>query len=468
MNLRHLSLLALMALLMGLATVSCSRQGELLDTVPADVSAVATVDFKKLCEASGITFTSEGIKADDKINGGVRGDLREMLDRMARLDSEGVADFSRVAVAVAGDGAQYVTFAISDYGKLKEQAGEWLEWQPDADGYHVADVGDGCTFLCSSSQAWLVNDVRGSATKALEGLLKRAGEMPVTKLDGVMQALSRENIANIAVASGFITFATDKKSDTEIPAQDKEWNVASLNTGADNSLVAEWETMQSTGRTVKVKGMQNINPALLAYVPEDYSVTFAAGLTPEFNWKPLEQLALAVGGFQAGAFMAVVNPFLESINGSVLIAAKPLSEYALAEGDPSDWDFIVMAHMPQDKINSLMTMIATMMSTAGIAPSVNEDGMMVVPQYGKNLYIGNVDGYLGISTKEFDNSRNNSLAPTFVNKDMAFATAFPMDGGVTIDASVSMTSGKGQAKFKVNGTDSPTLMYLLSILLSKS
>lgn len=467
MNLRHLSLSGLIALVMGLASVSCSRQGELLDTVPADVSAVATVDFKKLCESSGITFTSEGIKADDEINSGLRGDLREMLDRMARLDSEGVADFSRVAVAVDSDGAKYVTFAISDYGKLKEQMGDWIEWQPDADGYHVAGLGDGCVLLCTSSQAWVLDDVRGSATKALEGLLKRAGEMPVTKLDGVMQALGRDNIANIAVASGFVSFATDKKPDTEIPAQDKEWNVASLNTGADNSLVAEWETMQSTGRTVKVKGMQNINPALLAYVPEDYPITFAAGITPEFNWKPLEQLALTVGGFQAGAFMAVVNPFLESINGSVLIAAKPLSEYALAEGDPSDWDFIVLAHMPQDKINRLMTMIATMMSTAGVTPSVNKDGMMVVPQYGKNLYIGNVDGYLGISTKEFDNSRNNSLAPTFVNKNLAFAAAFPMGGddGITIDTSVSMASGKGQAKLKVNGTDSSTLVYLLSMLL---
>lgn len=466
MNLRHLSLLFLMTLLVGIATTSCSRQGELLDTVPADVSAVATVDLKKLCEASGITFSADGIKADGKINSGLRGDLREMLDRMARLDSEGVADFSHVAVAVDGDGAQYVTFSISDYDKLKEQSGQWIEWQADADGYHVADMGDGCTLLCSSSQAWLVNDVRGSATKALEGLLKRADNMPVSKLDGIMQALGRDNIANIAVASGFISFATDKKSDTEIPAQDKEWNVASLNTGADNSLVAEWETMQSTGRTVKVKGLQNINPALLAYVPEDYNLTFAVGLTPEFNWKPVEQLALAVGGFQAGAFMAVVNPFLESINGSVLIAAKPLTTEAIADGDPSDWDFIVLAHMPQDKINRLMTMIASMMSTAGIAPSVNEQGMMVVPQYGKNLYIGNVDGYLGISTKEFDNSRNNSLAPTFVNKELAFSTVFPMgDDGVSLDASVSMAGSKGQAKMKIKGTEVSTLMYLLSMVL---
>lgn len=122
--------------------------------------------------------------------------------------------------------------------------------------------------------------------------------------------------------------------------------------------------------------------------------------------------------------------------------------------------------MPQDKINRLMNMIASMMSTAGIAPSVNEQGMMVVPQYGKNLYIGNVDGYLGISTKEFDNSRNNSLAPTFVNKELAFSTVFPMgDDGVSLDASVSMAGSKGQAKMKIQGTEASTLMYLLSMVL---
>lgn len=142
-------------------------------------------------------------------------------------------------------------------------------------------------------------------------------------------------------------------------------------------------------------------------------------------------------------------------------------------GDPSDWDFILLAHMPQRKINQLTATVSSMMATAGITPKAVGEGLIAVPQYGKEITIGNVDGYLGISTIGFDNTRNNSLAPMFVNKEMSLnIIADPLSDyingapeGVAMELAIEMSGGKGQAKFALPGSNGPILTYLLSIML---
>lgn len=49
----------LVALIIGLMTVSCSKKSELLDTIPADVKCVAMMDVKGMLENAGAKFTSE-------------------------------------------------------------------------------------------------------------------------------------------------------------------------------------------------------------------------------------------------------------------------------------------------------------------------------------------------------------------------------------------------------------------------
>ena len=48
MKLRHIMFAILTAVVVGLTT-SCSKRGEILDTIPADVTMVATVNADKLC-----------------------------------------------------------------------------------------------------------------------------------------------------------------------------------------------------------------------------------------------------------------------------------------------------------------------------------------------------------------------------------------------------------------------------------
>ena len=457
----------LTAVFVGLAS-SCSKRAEILDNIPADVNLVATVNVDKLCSAVGVTLKGDGsAEVCVPMQGVVRGNIK-MLDALAGMKAEGVADIDNIVVAVDKENVTYAILSVSDIERFDTATSEYLDWNEASNGYRSARLGS-ASLLAKDGLVWSVTGAR-DAVKSVDELKKRAREMSVAQLDGIAEVLGRDNMVNVAVASGLVSM--NDKSDAGIDAQDKEWSVAAFKEGADNSLVIDWEMMKSTGLTIKPKGMQNINPALLAYVPENFNVTLAFGLTKEFDWEPLRKVVMLAGGFQTAAFMSVVNPYLESIDGTVLMAAAPSSPELMKDGDVADWDFIVMVHMPQDKINSLMSMISSMMSTSGMTPTVTADGLMAIPQYGKTMYIGNVDGYLGISTIGFDNTRNNSLAPTFVNKDMAanvslmpysdYIHGAPEGTGVVVSA--SMDNGRGVVKLKADGTQWPVLVFLLTAM----
>ncbi len=469
MKIQNFSLFALLAVMLGVMS-SCSKKAELLDTIPANVTTVTTLNLRSLCEASGIKFTEEGIKASPEIEKNIAPTIPDVINNLAEMDAKGVADFSTIALVLDKNNTAFMTFAISDFERFKIVMEDAITWNADNDGFHTGYAGN-YPLVANDSQIWILSRLNKTATQCVKDVLNAAKEMPISKLDGIAQALNRDNLANTAMINWLEL--PDKKPENQ-SIQEKLWNVAAINTTPDGkSIVLNWERMTSDGKIEKSKGMRNINPAVLAYVPEGFNLTFGAGLTPDFDWTPFETIARLIGGFQAEAFMNVITPYLESIDGTLLIAARPVTPNVIDSGDPSDWDFILLVHMPQRKINQLTATVSSMMATAGITPKAVGEGLIAVPQYGKEITIGNVDGYLGISTIGFDNTRNNSLAPMFVNKEMSLnIIADPLSDyingapeGVAMELAIEMSGGKGQAKFALPGSNGPILTYLLSIML---
>lgn len=461
MKLQHLSLVALIAMMLG-ALSSCSKSEDIIDTVPADAACVATVNLDRLCSAGGISLTADETKVAPEMEKAAGGPLKELIDGLSAIKD--AIDIENIVIALDTDNVTYVTFAVKDLDKLCGMTAGNLTWEGTSGDYKSAHLHE-LDLLATSSQGWIV---RGSdnAAKAVDEFTKRAKERPISDIEYIGKALSRDNIMNIAVTSGFTTLSSGSTKASAAPLDEKEWNIASINISDGNSLVAEWEMARADGEAIAPQGMQDINPALLAYVPENFNVTFAAGLTPGFDWEPLHQLATIAGGFQAAAFLSVVDPYLTSINGTVLLAAAPGADGALTDGDPYEWDFIALVNMPQDKIAGLCSIIRSMMSTAGIAPRMTDNGIMMIPQYGKTLYIGNVNGYFGISTIGFDNTRNNPLASTFTGKEMALSvdlsSVSPLFDSVGLELNASMSGGKGSAKLSAPGTQTPILVFLMT------
>ncbi len=92
MKIQNFSLFALLAVMLGVMS-SCSKKAELLDTIPANVTTVTTLNLRSLCEASGIKFTEEGIKASPEIEKNIAPTIPDVINNLAEMDAKGVADF---------------------------------------------------------------------------------------------------------------------------------------------------------------------------------------------------------------------------------------------------------------------------------------------------------------------------------------------------------------------------------------
>ena len=452
----------LVAVLTG-ALYSCSGSNDVLDVIPADVNVVATVNVERLCSEGGIDLNEGGAFKAGVLPGEPDEDVAGVLACLAKVKGAG-ADVEHVVLATSGK----TTFAVCDVKDAEAVrtaiGGEW----ESSNGMEQRTAGHHC-LVTDGKRLWCVMN-SGDGAGVVAGVTKRAKEMPVSKLNGLVELLGRDNLVNLAAADGFMTLTTGGGSNTSIAAEDRTWATACVKSGAGpEELVIDWSRMQSTGRQIAAEGMQEINPAVLGYVPGEFNCVVAAGLTQGFDWTSLKTIVSLIGGYQASAFMATVAPYLESIDGTVMLATGP----TLNDGGLLDRDFIVMAHLPQDRVNQLMGMIRGMAAMSNIPVTDVSEGVMAVPQYGKMMYIGNVEGYLAISTVGFNGGRQNELAPLFVNKDLgvhlAVSSLSEIDSSADIEAGLTvqatMAGAEGVVSIALTGTRTPILQLLMELML---
>lgn len=458
--LKIFTLSALTLMLMGLA--SCGRKGELLDSVPADCRMTALVNVRELCAEAGVKFTARGSEYAPALQGKMD-DANAALDLMARLDAESVADMECVAVVVDPQGNPFIIFPISSFDAFSKACGERIDWADDAEGMHVGSVSN-LSVVATDSQVWLT-DVTPKAVDNVKALRESASKDPVSKVTGIAQMLSAKALVNIAVPEG--------KADKDADPMTQVWNTATI-TAPEGKLAVEWTRMQGDGEKQPLKGLQPVNPAVLAYVPSDPAVAAGVGLTPDFDWSVLNKLGGFIYDFQTQAMLSMAMPYLMSVDGTVMAAVTPLDEAAAAGGfNPATWRFILMAHMPQQKVNELLNTVRTMCFSAGISADVDpRTGIITVSQFGLNLYVGSVDGYFAVSNAPFSDTGNNSLAPLFEGKNgaarvrleslKAYGPGLPSYG---LDADVQVGEDGGRFMLTLPGSEGSVLTNLLTILL---
>lgn len=461
MKQKFLSPLMVLAVVMGMMITSCSKKGELLDTIPANVNAVMMLDAKGLMENAGCKFTADGVELPESLKGMEAS--AGGLQTLGKLQAAGACDLSEVAVLVCDKQDIVCTFFINDWEKFKSITSS-LNWEEGNDGYSEGRI-NGTPMLSDGTQGWIV--IGGNPYELVKTLKEDAKKEPVTKLAGIKGVLESEHLFNLAL-SGMNFGATDNN----VAQQETVWNVLSANV-VDNKIVATSKAMKGDGAVVEVKGMQPINPAVLSYLPSNFNFALAAGMTPEFDWKAVigALTPMFANNFQMQGALAVLTPFLQALDGTVVLAAGPANEEAYADLDPTNWQFVMMAHLPQERINQVMSMIKNTLAQNGIAPIAERDGVMTIPQYGMEFYVGNVDGYLAIANIPFENTHNNSLAPLFVNKNAAlsfelptlkvFSPAAPAYG---IKVAVDMQGSEGKAEISLPGARRPILETILETL----
>lgn len=448
---------AVMMLLGALASCSGGRQA-ILDTIPADVKAVAVIDTKGLAAAGGITLTADGAVLDPVLENRITSRSRAALDRLARIES-GSAALDRLTVVLTEDMETYATFNISSYESfVKDMEGD-LAAGDDEEGMHTGTLFGNTAYVANDTQVW-ITDSRTSAAKGVKDMLDAASKHSISSLSGLTEALSKDALMTLVMA---------EDTDEDDP-QHGIWLTGCL-TAPDNKIVVNTVRMQADGAEVATKGVQPINPAVLAYVKESPAVAIGAGITSDFDWTPLTTVAMLTRNFQTQAMISAAMPYLKAIDGTVFLAATPAGERAYSDPQPGNWNILIMAHMPQDKVNELLGAIRGLCFTAGITPSVDpRTGMITVSYFGFDLYMGNVDGYFALSNTPISADGNNDLAPKFVNRDAAAVVSLPslspLGPGLPawgLNIEVATAGPEGVMEMTLPGSKGSVLLNLLSM-----
>ncbi len=466
MRFRFFTLPALAVLILGALTLSCSKEQNLLDAIPSDVEHAGTIRLKSLMEQVGCRF------ADGKA------ELPQGMDipfaqAIAAIDAAGVANTDEIAWATVGKRDVYATMLVSDKAKFKEATAGDIEWLDETGGYACGKIMNTAVVLLGDDRVWITFGAKpDEAVKGVESLLKSAKESAISSMTGVDRLLRSDNLVNVAVRQ---SSAADKGKKSGVKGENPElqavWATFTGNV-KDNKIVGRSTVMEADGKVIPFKGLTTVNPAVLSYVPGNFNVALALGVTPEFDWSSVAQLVGSMGGFQARGMIAAVTPYLQALDGTVLLAAGPANDQAYGDIDPGNWNFILMARLPQDKINDIMGMMRSSLFMAGVSPKMEKDGIMVIPQYGMDIYAGNVDGYFAVSNLPFDPNRQNQLTPLFNGKFGAISVSLPALDQIGfgmpsfgVDLRAQITSESGEITVSLSGTDKPILSEIFKVLL---
>lgn len=469
MKSRLFSLSLLAVLVFGALATSCSKEQKLLEAVPSDVQQVGMFRLKSVMEQAGCKFDDNGVTAPEWAKGGSANGLVGFADC---LEGSKVCDINELAWAVKGR-SLYMTMLVKSKDEFVEATANVVEWGEEESGYKVGEMGD-IGVLVNDERVWLDFMYPSHSTKpvdALKEFIKPAEKESVAALTGIASMLESDNLVNIAVRQSPVPASGKAETKGQNPELQALWSTAKLNI-KDNKIVATSEFMKADGEVAKIKGLQPVNPAVLAYIPASCNIALAFGLTPEFDWSMLTSAAIASGGFQMQGMVAAVTPYLQAIDGTVMIAAGPANDQAYSDIEPGNWHFILMAHMTQEKINSILDMIRSTLFMNRVTPATTDDGVMVIPQYGMNFYVGNVDGYLGIANFPFNPNQQNELSPLFNGKDGALSIDLPslkLISPMAPEFGVKVTSqfagDKGSAEITLPGMDEPILQAILKAFM---
>lgn len=451
---KSISYLSGICLILLLAVTSaCSQRGDILDTLPAAARSITVLNVKQIFGPDAANLSPNALAG---------GDAASLIRYIGWLGAQDVAASERVAIVNTSDDLTYYTFFVTDEGKFKKLLPESYQWGGDI-ARDPADTSAPAVML-ADGQAWI--PLHTDPAK-LPAAVKAAKKAPVSKLPGIAQALAAEGLANVAVAA-----TPAAPADKPEAMMTNVWDIIHAATAA-KGIDLQWTRIKADGTADAIKGLQPIDTDVLAYVPQGFNFTFAAGLTPEFDWSAITRFTGKINDFQTQAALSVILPYLQSVNGTVLIAAAPTPQSAESEEafDLGALNFMVMAKMPQQKIGELLGMVRTMMFSAGLTPRTDASGMMVIPQYGANLYLGTLGDYLALGTVPFVRTATPAVPPAFTGSQAAVAVALPSlrllspdspEWGINLTGAVK--SGQGQFSLTLPGSKESVIATILNTL----
>lgn len=448
MKLRHL-FFPLFALLMMLS--ACSKHLELLETVPADLRYAVSFNVNKLMDELQIKADSTGVTMPPQLQ------MKWGLDnrRLALLAKvAGSSDLDHVILGLPAKGDPFFVLAVTDPVAFDAALADYGCERTDKGGYAVyAD--SGFSVAVADGKAWIIDGDADKTVASVNDILDRASDRSMADVEGVKNNLSDNSLACVAANLG--AFNPKHGGDT--------WGVIDVGI-KDNAIVGDFIAVNADGSPADSKELKRIDTSVLRYSPDDALIVGVAGLTSAVDWEGAFGFLAGIGAWDAAqqARMQMVLPYLKAIDGTIMVSVSPVDGADGMQSLQKGFDgmnFIVMVHMDQKTVNDALGNITEMASTMGEVKKAGE-GLYSFMLMNREVYAGNIDGYLTFSTFRPSDNNGSSIAARFTGKTVGFSVRLPEipNAGYGMDMIVTGSESKGYFSVNLIGTDAPILLTL--------
>lgn len=440
------SFISIVMLAAMLVLTGCSKTNPIFESVPADADVVVKFDAVKIAEALDVQVKDGSAVIPDYLKNSLTAtEADEMVSVAALIKNQEFVMFANMNQQMV-----VVTALLSDpdkaAAKITEKSGE----QPlTQNGYKVWK---NRRVVIKNDQMWIVPTGNGSVTDAVASILKRASDNSVADISPVAAALS--SAAMITYAGQSPNFLVKEPKN----GQQIFWSVCEINC-KDQKLTAESKSIYPDGSDAECETLVPINTSALQYVPATPLFTAAAGVSSDFPWTRLLEYVSKqipnVMGVQAQ--MAMVTPYLQSIDGTVLMSLGLAPGITLDQAvsqvqqNPSVFRFIMMIHYKEDTARQLVEMVKAMGPQLGFNATDVGNGLFMGEYAGMPVYFGIVDGYLTVANYKPEPTSGSSAAAAFNEKLAGMTAEIPsmtvFNPSANFSLSAVASSGKDEGKF---------------------
>ncbi|MBD5343896.1 MAG: DUF4836 family protein [Bacteroides sp.] len=449
---KKISFLVLFVTLLTLGFSSCSSitgEDELTGYIPGDAAMVMKLDCKKLFEASDVKVDGDKVELPSFMKKWFNNDEVETLSKLNNK-----LELDKVFMAINGEKDFIILVRTNDFDglcKMLEEDNDPVKKSQDdytvytSDNFTVAVYKQKYVFVKNS--ALTIADFKT--------LVEKIKKNPLSKYPALAQAVSTDDAITFAVNyEQYMALLPLYGTGAIVPASDyiKGKFMAGNINFVGNKALFDGELGNIDGSPVKpVASMDDINIALLSYVPEDYNIVFAAGkvtMTDNDYYDNLVKYSLP----QLQGFVSMMRPYLESIDGSSMMAFRIDPALATLGFNPEYFDAILMIHMPMEKIREAVSNLMTAAGMYGLPAAEISRDMYAVTYGGITIYFGASDGYLAISTQPVSATHSPEFAKYFVNRKSAAVIDGSCLKGLLPFSPFAVMQSDGATEFKAEVT----------------
>lgn len=410
---KKISILSLLVMMLTLGLSSCSSfigEDELTKYLPGDAMMVMKLDGKKLMEATDIKVDHDKVVLPDYLKKYCQGDEAEMLTKIY-----GMIDVDKIFIAMMGHQDMYCLARVTDYPGLCEMLEAECMTKESQGDYDVYDTNGSVVGIYKKKYVYLMHV--SEAMNDFKALVENVAKNPLSKNTAMAEAVSTDDAITMAINYEAYVKAMPVAG-VSMPDYIKGKYMAMNMNFEGNKLLMDAGMGNMDGSPIKpIATVDDINIALLGYVPENFNVIIASGKPTINDPDYYEQLQNNMPREFAGV-MNMIIPYLKSVDGSSLFALR-LSPEIAAGFNPEYFDVLLMTHMPMDKIQEVVSSLMTTTGMYGMPSKELGDGMYAISFEGIDIYYGATDGYFAISTVPVSATHSSELTKYFVNKQTA-------------------------------------------------